>query len=113
VVQAELRCDQFHFATDRGRAGYEKYRRGFAKLIWQIASPKWEFDDVNRSAAAFDNPDHVDVVIHNYRWRLRCGRGEIRRAGEGVSTSGFRSPPLNADRHQPGATVRCRVVGLL
>jgi pimeloyl-ACP methyl ester carboxylesterase len=69
---------QFYFATDRGRAGYEKYRREFSKLIWQIASPKWEFDDTtfNRSAAAFDNPDHVDIVIHNYRWRLGLAEGE-------------------------------------
>src|SRR5215469_6792184 len=56
-------------ANERGRAGYEKYRREFSKLIWQIASPKWHFDDAafNRSAAAFDNPDHVAIVIHNYR----------------------------------------------
>lgn len=69
---------QFYFATDRGRAGYEKYRRDFAKLIWQIASPKWKFDDetFNRSAAAFDNPDHVSIVIHNYRWRLGLAQGE-------------------------------------
>src|ERR1700676_618921 len=69
---------QFYFATDRGRAGYEKYRREFSKLIWQIASPKWEFDDAafNRSATAFDNPDHVDIVIHNYRWRLGLVEGE-------------------------------------
>jgi pimeloyl-ACP methyl ester carboxylesterase len=69
---------QFYFATDRGRAGYEKYRREFSKLIWQIASPKWDFDDAtfNRSAAAFDNPDHVDIVIHNYRWRLAVAEGE-------------------------------------
>jgi pimeloyl-ACP methyl ester carboxylesterase len=69
---------QFYFATDRGRAGYEKYRREFSKLIWQIASPKWNFDDAtfNRSAAAFDNPDHVDIVIHNYRWRLGLAKGE-------------------------------------
>src|SRR5436190_2239301 len=69
---------QFYFATDRGRAGYEKYRREFSKLIWQIASPKWEFDDAtfNRSAAAFDNPDHVNIVIHNYRWRLGLAAGE-------------------------------------
>ena len=69
---------QFYFATDRGRAGYEKYRREFSKLIWQTASPKWEFDDAtfNRSAAAFDNPDHVDIVIHNYRWRLGLAEGE-------------------------------------
>jgi len=63
---------QFYFATDRGRAGYDKYRRDFAKLIWQLASPKWSFDEATfeRSAAALDNPDHVDIVIHNYRWRL-------------------------------------------
>jgi pimeloyl-ACP methyl ester carboxylesterase len=69
---------QFYFATERGRAGYDKYRREFSKLIWQIASPKWQFDDAtfNRSAAAFDNPDHVDVVIHNYRWRLGLTEGE-------------------------------------
>jgi len=69
---------QFYFATDRGRAGYEKYRREFAKLIWRLASPQWRFDDAtfDRSAAAFDNPDHVDVVIHNYRWRLGLAQGE-------------------------------------
>ena len=63
---------QFYFATERGRSGYEKYRREFSKLIWQLASPKWQFDDATfaRSAAAFDNPDHVAIVIHNYRWRL-------------------------------------------
>jgi pimeloyl-ACP methyl ester carboxylesterase len=69
---------QFYFATERGRAGYEKYRREFSKLIWQTASPKWQFDDAtfDRSAAAFDNPDHVDIVIHNYRWRLGLAQGE-------------------------------------
>jgi pimeloyl-ACP methyl ester carboxylesterase len=69
---------QFYFATDRGRAGYEKYRRDFAQLIWQIASPKWKFDDetFNRGATAFDNPDHVSIVIHNYRWRLGLAQGE-------------------------------------
>ena len=69
---------QFYFATDRGRAGYDKYRHDFAKLIWQIASPKWNFDDAtfDRSAAAFDNPDHVDIVTHNYRWRLGLAQGE-------------------------------------
>jgi pimeloyl-ACP methyl ester carboxylesterase len=69
---------QFYFATERGRAGYEAYRRDFAKLIWQIASPKWQFDDAtfDRSAAAFDNPDHVEIVIHNYRWRLGLAQGE-------------------------------------
>jgi pimeloyl-ACP methyl ester carboxylesterase len=69
---------QFYFATERGRAGYEKYRRDFAKLIWQLASPKWAFDDATfeRSAAAFDNPDHVAIAIHNYRWRLSLAEGE-------------------------------------
>ncbi|MBV9637485.1 MAG: alpha/beta hydrolase [Methylobacteriaceae bacterium] len=69
---------QYYFATDRGRAGYDKYRRDFSKLIWQLASPKWEFDDAtfDRSAAAFDNPDHVAIVIHNYRWRLDLAEGE-------------------------------------
>ncbi len=69
---------QFYFATDRGRAGYEKYRRDFAKLIWQLASPTWSFDDVTfeRSAAAFNNPDHVAIVIHNYRWRIGLAEGE-------------------------------------
>src|SRR5213079_2368784 len=77
--KAELECwYQFYFATERGRAGYEKYRNEFAKLIWQIASPKWDFDDAtfDRSAAAFDNPDHVSIVIHNYRWRLGLAEGE-------------------------------------
>jgi pimeloyl-ACP methyl ester carboxylesterase len=71
---------QFYFATERGRAGYEKYRREFSKLIWQLASPKWKFDDAtfDRSAAAFDNPDHVAIVIHNYRWRLALAEGEAR-----------------------------------
>jgi pimeloyl-ACP methyl ester carboxylesterase len=69
---------QYYFATERGRAGYDKYRHDFNKLIWRLASPKWEFDDAtfDRSAAAFDNPDHVDVVIHNYRWRLGLAEGE-------------------------------------
>src|SRR3954468_13541997 len=69
---------QFYFATERGRAGYDKYRREFSKLIWQIASPKWRFDDAtfDRSAAAFDNPDHVASVVHNYRWRLALAEGE-------------------------------------
>ena len=69
---------QFYFATDRGQAGYARYRRDFAKLIWQLASPKWDFDDAtfDRTAAAFDNPDHVAIVIHNYRWRLGLAEGE-------------------------------------
>jgi pimeloyl-ACP methyl ester carboxylesterase len=69
---------QYYFATERGRLGYDKYRHDFAKLIWQIASPKWNFDDAtfDRSAAAFNNPDHVSIVIHNYRWRLALADGE-------------------------------------
>jgi pimeloyl-ACP methyl ester carboxylesterase len=69
---------QFYFATDRGRDGYDKYRHDFSKLIWRLASPKWNFDDAtyDRSAAAFENPDHVGVVIHNYRWRLGLAQGE-------------------------------------
>lgn len=69
---------QFYFATDRGRAGYDKYRRDFAKLIWRQASPKWQFDDAtfDRSAHAFDNPDHVSIVIHNYRWRQGLAEGD-------------------------------------
>ena len=69
---------QFYFATERGRAGYDTYRRDFSKLIWRLASPKWAFDDATfaRSAAAFDNPDHVTIVIHNYRWRIGLAEGE-------------------------------------
>jgi pimeloyl-ACP methyl ester carboxylesterase len=69
---------QYYFATERGRAGYEKYRHDFARLIWQLASPKWNFDDAtfHRSAASFNNPDHVSIVIHNYRWRLALAEGE-------------------------------------
>jgi pimeloyl-ACP methyl ester carboxylesterase len=69
---------QYYFATERGQAGYDKYRREFAKLIWRTASPKWDFDDAtfDRSAASFDNPDHVSIAIHNYRWRLGLAEGE-------------------------------------
>jgi len=77
--QAELQWwYQFYFATERGRAGYEKYRKDFAKLIWQLASPKWKFDDAtfDRSAASLENADHVAIVIHNYRWRLGLADGE-------------------------------------
>ena len=71
---------QFYFATERGREGYDKYRRDFSRLIWQLASPQWHFDDATfeRSAAAFDNPDHVAIVIHNYRWRLGLAEGEAK-----------------------------------
>ncbi|XSC47656.1 alpha/beta fold hydrolase [Bradyrhizobium sp. RDT10] len=69
---------QYYFATERGRIGYENNRREFAKLIWKLASPKWNFDDATfeRSAQALDNPDHVAIVIHNYRWRLGLAEGE-------------------------------------
>jgi pimeloyl-ACP methyl ester carboxylesterase len=69
---------QYYFATERGRAGYATYRREFSKLIWRLASPKWAFDDATfaRTAAAFDNPDHVAIVIHNYRWRIGLAAGE-------------------------------------
>jgi pimeloyl-ACP methyl ester carboxylesterase len=70
---------QYYFATERGRLGYQKNTREFNRLIWQLASPKWNFDEAtyDRSAAAFDNPDHADVVIHNYRWRLGLAEGEL------------------------------------
>jgi pimeloyl-ACP methyl ester carboxylesterase len=71
---------QFYFATERGRAGYDQNRHDFARLIWQTASPKWDFDAAtfDRSALALDNPDHVSIVIHNYRWRLGLAEGEAR-----------------------------------
>ncbi len=99
---------QYYFATERGRAGYEKYRHEFAKLIWQIASPKWGFDDAtfDRSAAAFDNPDHVSIAVHNYRWRLSLAEGEPKYDGQIYA-------PDNRGRHraQPaagGPTGLCR-----
>jgi pimeloyl-ACP methyl ester carboxylesterase len=69
---------QFYFATERGQAGYAKNRGEFSKLIWQLASPEWDFDDAtfDRSAAALDNPDHVAIVIHNYRWRIGLAQGD-------------------------------------
>jgi pimeloyl-ACP methyl ester carboxylesterase len=79
--QAELSWwYQFYFATERGRAGYEKYRKDFSRLIWRTASPNWRFDDAtfDLTAAAFDNPDHVSIVVHNYRWRLGLAEGESR-----------------------------------
>jgi len=71
---------QYYFATEIGQAGYRKYLHDFNKLIWQTASPKWEFDDAtyDRSAASFDNPDHVAIVIHNYRWRIGLAEGEAK-----------------------------------
>ena len=69
---------QFYFATERGREGYDKYRHDFAKLIWQLASPKWDFDEAtfDRSAKSFENPDHVAIAVHNYRWRMDLAKGE-------------------------------------
>lgn len=84
---------QYYFSTERGRAGYQEFRHDFARLIWQIASPKWRFDDAtfDRTAASFDNPDHVAIVIHDYRWRLGLANGEPqydrleKRLAEGLS----------------------------
>jgi pimeloyl-ACP methyl ester carboxylesterase len=69
---------QFYFATERGREGYDKYRHDFAKLIWQLASPKWDFDEAtfDRSAKSFENSDHVAIAVHNYRWRMDLAKGE-------------------------------------
>ena len=71
---------QYYFATERGRAGYEANRRDFAKLMWKLFSPQWQFDDATfeRTAASFDNPDYASIVIHNYRWRLGLAEGETR-----------------------------------
>lgn len=71
---------QYYFATERGRAGYQQNTHDFARLIWQTASPRWAFDDATfaRSAASLDNPDHVAITIHNYRWRLGLAEGEAR-----------------------------------
>jgi pimeloyl-ACP methyl ester carboxylesterase len=69
---------QYYFATERGQLGYSENRHDFNKLIWKIVSPKWHFDDAtyDRTAASFDNPDHVAIVIHNYRWRLSLAKGD-------------------------------------
>jgi pimeloyl-ACP methyl ester carboxylesterase len=86
---------QFYFATERGRLGYEKYTDDFAKLIWQLASPKWDFDEAtfDRSAAAFDNPDHVAVSIHNYRWRLGLAKGETKY--DDIENKLFKAPVIS------------------
>ena len=104
---------QFYFATERGRAGYDKYRRDFSKLIWRLASPKWEFDDVtfDRTAAAFMNPDHVAIVIHNYRWRLGLADGEakVRRPREPPrrGPDDCRSDDHDGGRCERSAASRC------
>lgn len=87
---------QFYFATERGKAGYEKYRHDFNKPIWQLASPKWNFDDAtfDRSAASFDNPDHVAIVIHNYRWRQGLAQGEQKY--DGLEDRLAKSPVITA-----------------
>ena len=106
---------QFYFATERGRAGYDKYRHDFAKLIWRIASPKWDFDDAtfDRSAASLDNPDHVAIAMHNYRWRLGLAEGEAeydeleKRLAEGpvitVPTITLEGDANGAPHPEPGA----------
>ena len=85
---------QYYFATDRGRDGYRQYTKDFAKLIWQLASPKWKFDDAtfNRSAASFENPDHVAIAVHNYRWRLGLADGE--RKYDGIEKQLAASPVI-------------------
>jgi pimeloyl-ACP methyl ester carboxylesterase len=85
---------QYYFATDRGERGYGENRRDFNKLIWNIASPKWAFDDATyaRTAASFDNPDHVAIVIHNYRWRLSLAKGEARY--DALETKLFQGPVI-------------------
>ena len=112
---------QYYFATERGQAGYEKYRKEFAKLIWQLASPKWSFDDAtfDRSAASFDNPDHVAIVIHNYP----CGsagsrRVAILRVGKATrGVPGLSVPTItlegdaNGDPHPEPAAYRAKFSG--
>jgi pimeloyl-ACP methyl ester carboxylesterase len=90
---------QFYFATNRGRVGYELNRKDFARLIWQTASPQWRFDDAtfDRSAIAFDNPDHVNIVIHNYRWRLGLADGE--RRYDALELRLARAPAIGANDH--------------
>lgn len=113
---------QFYFATERGRLGYERNRKEFARLIWRLASPKWAFDNATfeRSAAAFDNPDHVAIVVHNYRWRMGLAEGEARfddierrlAAGPniGVPTITIEGD-ANGAPHPPPATYASKFVG--
>ena len=121
--QAELQWwYQFYFATERGRLGYETSRHDFNKLIWRLASPQWKFDDAvyAKSAAAFDNPDHVAIVIHNYRWRLGLAEGEakydeVERRLAGVPV--IRVPTItmegdaNGAPHPPPPTYRAKFTG--
>ncbi|MBK1838455.1 alpha/beta hydrolase [Azospirillum sp. YIM B02556] len=113
---------QYYFTTERGRAGYAKYTRDFARLIWQLASPNWSFDDAtfDRSAAAFDNPDHVDVSIHNYRWRLGLAEGEpqydaLERALAAFPTIGIPTITMEGDAngapHPEPAMYRAKFTG--
>ena len=98
---------QFYFATERGRLGYEQYRGEFARLIWRTASPRWAFDDATfeRTAAALDNPDHVAIVIHNYRWRIGVADGEAR-FDDARGTTGHGSRDRRSDRHARGRRER-------
>lgn len=86
---------QFYFATERGQRGYESNRKEFAKLIWQTASPQWSFDEAtfDRSAAALDNPDHVPIVIHNYRWRLGLAAGNPKL--DAIEATLAQAPPIS------------------
>jgi len=85
---------QYYFSTERGRVGYEQYTHDFDKLIWKQASPKWNFDDAtyDRTAASFDNPDHVEIAVHNYRWRLGLAKGELQY--EEWEEKLFKRPPV-------------------
>jgi pimeloyl-ACP methyl ester carboxylesterase len=107
---------QFYFATEIGRAGYDEYRHDFNKLIWQTASPKWKFDDATyeRSAKSFDNPDHVAIVIHNYRWRIGLAEGEskyddLEKKIAAITSIGIPTITLEGDAngaaHAPDASV--------
>jgi pimeloyl-ACP methyl ester carboxylesterase len=113
---------QFYFATERGRRGYAENTRAFDRLIWQTASPSWSFDDqtFERSAASFDNPDHVDVVIHNYRWRIGVADGEPQYADLEDRLAGapaIRVPTItmegdaNGAPHPEPATYRAKFTG--
>ena len=99
---------QYHFATERGRIGYDKYRHEFAKLIWHTASPKWNFDDktFDRTALAFDNADHVDIVIDNYRWRLGLVPGEPQYDDLESNSPPVRPSPCRRSRSKATPTAR-------